>query len=335
MTATTLYFTGPREVSLRDEGIPEPDRDEVLVETAVTAVSGGTELLVYRGDVAEDTGGNESIDPFAGDFTYPLKYGYAAVGDVVAVGDDVDERWRERTVFGFNPHESHFVSDPDELVPVPNDIQSETAALLPTAETAVNLLMDGRPMIGERVVVFGAGVVGLFTASLLAEFPLERLTVVEPLASRRELAERMGADETIHPEQVDTLDTQSSPAGADLIYELTGTPDTLDDAIDAAGYDTRIVVGSWYGRKRADIDLGGFFHRGRVDLISSQVSTLAPEHRGRWTKDRRMDVAWDHLRTIETDPLITHRTSFDRAPEAYRTLDRDPEDALQVLFLFD
>ncbi|WP_423750687.1 zinc-dependent alcohol dehydrogenase [Salinirarus marinus] len=335
MRATALYFTGPRQVGVEEVAVPDPARDEVLVETSVSAVSGGTELLVYRGEAPEETDVDATIDALAGEFSYPFQYGYSAVGDVVALGADIDDRWRGRTVFAFNPHESHFTATPEQLFPVPADVSPETASLLPTAETAVTLVMDGRPMVGERVVVFGAGVVGLFTAKLLASFPLERLTVVEPVASRRRLADRMGADETFHPDRMDDVGERGDPPGVDLVYELTGCPAVLNDAIDAVGYDGRVVVGSWYGRKRADVALGEFFHRGRVDVVSSQVSTLAPDHRGRWTKSRRIQTAWEYLRRIETDRVVTHRLPFERAPDAYRELDESPDNALQVILQFE
>jgi threonine dehydrogenase-like Zn-dependent dehydrogenase len=278
---------------------------------------------------------DETIDALAGDLDYPLKYGYATVGDVTATGANVADRWHGRTVFAFNPHESHFTADPDALVPVPEDLSAATAALLPTAETATTLVMDGHPRVGERVVVFGAGMVGLVTTSVLGAFPLERLTVVEPVAHRREMAAALGADEALTPESAAEVGERGDPPGADLVYEVSGRPSTLDDAIDATGYDGRIVVGSWYGRKRAETDLGGFFHRNRIDISSSQVSTLAPELRGRWTKARRIEAAWDRLRDLETDRLVTHRVPFADAPEAYRLLDDGPENALQVLLTYD
>jgi threonine dehydrogenase-like Zn-dependent dehydrogenase len=177
--------------------------------------------------------------------------------------------------------------------------------------------------------------VGLVTTSVLAEFPLERLTVVEPVTHRREMAATLGADETLTPAEASAVGDRGDPAGADLAFELSGRPATLDDAIDAVGYDGRIVVGSWYGRKRAESDLGGFFHRNRIDISSSQVSTLAPDLRGRWTKERRLDVAWERLREVATERLVTHRIDFENAPEAYRLLDDGPENALQVLLTYE
>jgi 2-desacetyl-2-hydroxyethyl bacteriochlorophyllide A dehydrogenase len=326
----SLYFVGPRTVRVEPERIPEPDPEEVLVEARVSAVSSGTELLIYRGEMPRDLPADETIDALSGELTYPLKYGYATVGEVVACGSGVDG-WHGRTVFAFNPHESHFTAEPADLVPVPADVSPATAALLPTAETATTLVMDGHPRVGERVVVFGAGTVGLVTTSVLASFPLERLTVVEPVAHRRELAAALGADETLTPERAAQVGERGDPAGADLAYELSGQPATLDDAIDAVGYDGRIVVGSWYGHKRAETDLGGFFHRNRIDVSSSQVSTLDPELRGRWTKDRRLEAAWDRLRDVATERLVTHRIPFQDAGEAYRLLDGGPENAVQIL----
>lgn len=330
-TRRSLRFTGPRTVSIERERLPDPAPEEVVVESAVSGVSSGTELLIYRGEMPRDLPADETIDALAGDLSYPMKYGYATVGEVVALGAGVDDRWRGHRVFAFHPHESHFAATTDELIPVPDGMDAETAALLPTAETATNLVMDGHPRVGERVVVLGAGTIGLVTTSVLSTFPLERLTVVEPVRRRREIAERLGADETVPPERAASLGDRGDPPGADLAYELSGTPETLDDALDVVGYDGRIVVGSWYGRKRAETDLGGFFHRNRVDVSSSQVSTLAPDLRGRWTKERRLDAAWDRLRGIDADKLVTHRVAFENAPEAYRLLDDGPENAVQVL----
>jgi 2-desacetyl-2-hydroxyethyl bacteriochlorophyllide A dehydrogenase len=331
----SLHFVDPRTVSVERERRPDPGPEEVLVESSVSAVSSGTELLIYRGEMPRNLAADETIDALDGDLTYPLKYGYATVGEVVAIGAGVDDRWRGRRVFAFTPHESHFTATPDELIPVPEGMGAETAALLPTAETAATLVMDGRPRIGERVVVLGAGTVGLLTTSALASFPLERLTVVEPVACRRRIADRLGADETVHPDRAAGIGDQGDPPGADLAYELSGVPETLDDAIDVVGYDGRIVVGSWYGRKRAETDLGGFFHRNRIDVSSSQVSTLAPDLRGRWTKDRRLGVAWRRLRDVDADEVITHRVGFENAPEAYRLLDDGPENAVQVLLTYE
>ena len=334
MNRHSLYFTGPSEASIRPTSVRMAD-DEVLVETRVSGISAGTELLIYRGDAPTDIPADEALETLSGDLSFPLRYGYAAVGDVVDAGPAVDDVWIGRTVFGFVPHETHFAVSPAELLAVPDAIDAETMAVFPSVETATSLVLDGRPRVGEEVVVFGAGVIGLCTIAVLSSFPLARLVAVEPIENRRERARAFGADAAVAPGSLgDVLDTDAGPEGADLVYELSGRPSVLDSAVAAAGYDGRVVVGSWYGDKPATLDLGSTFHRDRISIESSQVSTLAPETRGRWSKDRRADTAIERLHDIDGASLITHRIPFEDAPEAYRLLDDDTDGALQVLLTY-
>lgn len=335
MDRRSLYFTGPYDAAVRRDTFT-PGEDEVVVETRVSAVSPGTELLVYRGEAPTDLAVDETIDALRGDLSFPLRYGYAAVGEVVATGPAVEGEWEGRSVFAFNPHESRFAARPEDLVPVPGDLSAEAMALLPSVETATSLVLDGRPRLGERVVVFGAGPVGLCTVAALSAFPLDRLLAVDPLGGRRERALALGADDAVAPDAVaDAVEPDGTDRdGADLVYELSGRPEALDDAVGVTGFDSRVVVGSWYGTKPATLDLGGSFHRDRVSIESSQVSTLAPDSRGRWTKDRRMEAALERLRTFDAESLITHRIPFEDAPTAYRLLEERPDDALQVLFTY-
>jgi threonine dehydrogenase-like Zn-dependent dehydrogenase len=284
---------------------------------------------------------DETIPSLAGDFGFPLKYGYAAVGRVVALGTDVAPEWHQQLVFVFHPHESHFVTSPAELIPVPPGVSPEEAAILPNMETAVNFLMDGGPLIGEQVVVFGQGVVGLLTTALLARFPLARLVTLDRYPLRREKSLAMGAHASLDPAAPGSLDQVSasaqasgSYAGADLTYELSGNPAALEQAIAATGFNGRVVIGSWYGRKRVNVDLGGRFHRDRVRLISSQVSTIAPEWTGRWTKSRRLDIAWHMLQQVQPTRLITHRFPIAQASQAYALLDQNPDQAIQVILTY-
>jgi 2-desacetyl-2-hydroxyethyl bacteriochlorophyllide A dehydrogenase len=332
----SLFFTAEREVAVREREVGPPGPEEVRVETTVSAVSPGTELLLYRGEAPRSMEADSTLPAFGDDdLSYPLRYGYAAVGDVTAVGDAVSDDWLDETVFGFNPHESAFLAETDDLIRVPDDCAPEQAAFLPTAETAVNFVMDGRPVVGERVAVFGQGLVGLTTTALLAEFPLASLVTVETVPERRELSLGVGADESIPPTTVPDTLAPGDGTGVDLAYELSGNPQALDDAVGATGYDGRIVVGSWYGTKRADLGLGGRFHRERIDITSSQVSTIDPDLRGRWDTDRRLSVAWDHLADLPVDDLVTHRLPLPEADTAYETLDTAPESAVGILFTYD
>lgn len=324
-----------------EESLKAPTGDQVLVETLVSAVSAGTELLIYRGEWPPNLPVDESIPALQGAFQYPLKYGYACVGRVLQVGSKVDPSWTGQLVFAFNPHESHFLSRPDDLVPLPSDLPPERAGLLPNMETAVAFVMDGRPLIGERVVVFGQGVVGLLTTALLSRFSLGGLYALDRFPMRRDRSLALGADSAFDPADplaMDSLMTfleMERGGGADLTYELSGNPAALDQAISITGFGGRVVVGSWYGAKRADIDLGGKFHRGRIKLISSQVSTIEPELSGRWTKKRRLNLAIGMLRKLNTLDLISHRFPISNADEAYALLAQNPEDALQVVLTYE
>jgi threonine dehydrogenase-like Zn-dependent dehydrogenase len=202
-------------------------------------------------------------------------------------------------------------------------------------ETAVNFVMDGRPLIGERVAVFGQGIVGLLTTALLVRFPLSALISLDRYPNRRQASRQVGADITHDPTEEGVLQTMRGQDGVDLAYELSGNPAGLVDALEVVGFAGRVVIGSWYGQKRTDLNLGGRFHRSRIRLISSQVSTLAPELRGRWDKARRFDVAWAMIRQVKPERLITQRIPFEQAERAYTLLDCHPEQAIQVLLDYE
>ena len=200
-------------------------------------------------------------------------------------------------------------------------------------ETAVNFTLDGQPRIGERVAVLGQGIVGLLTTALLAQFPLEHLVTLDRYALRRQASLELGAEASLDPTDPQTPAHlgQLLPGGADLCYELTGAPVALDQAIAMTGFDGRVIVGSWYGQKRAHLDLGGRFHRSRIRLISSQVSSLAPELTGRWSKARRFEVAWEMLRRVQPARWITQRIPLKDAAQAYQLIDEHPEQTIQVV----
>ncbi len=339
MIRQTLFFLQPRQVEVRNEEMSEPGPGEALVDTVLSGISSGSELMVYTGEFPERMAIDSNIGALAGSrFTYPLKYGYSAVGRVSRLGPDVGESWRDRSVFSFQPHQSHFLAQISDLYPLPEGISPDQAVFLPNLETAVSLVMDGRPLIGETAVVFGQGIVGLLTTALLSTFPLGSLVTLDAYPRRRELSRKLGAHESFDPAHPGTpsrlVDTLAAHSGADLVYELTGNPAALNLAIEACGFTGRIVVGSWYGQRQANINLGGKFHRARMKLISSQVSNLSPELTGRWNKARRLEVTWQWLRKIDPVRFITRRFPLAQAGEAYRLLDEDPSEELQIVFTY-
>lgn len=341
MQRYSLYFEGPGRVAVRAEALPAPGPGQLLIQTLFSAISPGTEMLVYRDQFPREVAVDATIAALAGTFAYPLKYGYAAVGRVAALGAGVPPEWAGRLVLAFHPHESHFLAEPAAVLPVPPGLAPEVATLLPNMETAVVLMLDGAPLTGEQVVVYGQGIVGLLLTGLLARLPLARLTTLDRHPRRRLASETLGAHASLDPAAAETLGHLRSltpgpgaPPGADLTFEISGHPGALDQAIAVTGFHGRVVIGSWYGRKKVELDLGGDFHRSRMRLVSSQVSSLAPELTGRWTKARLLGLAWQLLRDLQPDFLITHTMPLAEAAAAYDLLDQRPGEAIQVLLQY-
>jgi 2-desacetyl-2-hydroxyethyl bacteriochlorophyllide A dehydrogenase len=327
-----IYFTAPGQVEVRQATLPPLAQGQVLVETICSAISPGTEMLVYRGQFPKDLA--DAHDTLSSGLGYPTPYGYATVGKVVKISKDMRHRWLGRLVFAFQPHTSHFVATPDELFPLPEGMSPETACFLPSMETAVNFVQDAAPILGERALVFGQGIIGLLTAALLAEFPLASLVTCDCYPLRRDASLALGASATLDPNEPGFREHIRNllPSGTDLSLELSGSPAALDDAIALTGFGGRVVIGSWYGEKKVTLDLGGAFHRSRIKLIASQVSTLSSQLSARWDKPRRIEVAWDALRHIQPGKWITHHFPLERASEAYKLLDERPQETIQVIF---
>jgi len=248
----TLFFTAPKKIEVRETSLPSPKDDEVLVSTICSAISAGTEMLVYRGQFPQL---KDAHDGVSSELQFPLAYGYACVGKITTIGKSVNSNWLNRFVFAFQPHSSHFVTKPEFLISIPDSLTPEIACFLPNMETAVNLVQDGAPIIGERVLVLGQGVVGLLTASLLNEFPLESLVVVDRFELRRNALQVEGQRSKVKSLTPDDLRPFDKTQGRlstldffDLTFELSGSPSALNDAIELTTFSGRIVIGSWYGQ---------------------------------------------------------------------------------------
>ena len=326
--AQQLWFTDPHQVEVRDQVLPPLKSGEVLIKTECSAVSAGTELLVYRGQIPTDMPLDANLESLQQQPTYPLQYGYASVGRIIQAGANVDQHWLGKRVFAFQPHSSYFIATPANLIPVPDDISAEAAVFLANMETAVNLVQDGSPGLGEQVVVLGQGIVGLLLSGLLAQYPLAQLMAADGIENRRQRGLTLGVDQTFNPlvpAEVRNLKQQLSStniSGADLIYEVSGAPKALNLAIELSGFTSRIVIGSWYGNKSAAIALGGDAHRNRLKITTSQVSSIAPELSGRWDKARRFEVTWKLIRELKPETLITHSFSLSDAAKLYQILDQ-------------
>ncbi|MDP2380205.1 MAG: zinc-binding alcohol dehydrogenase, partial [Pseudohongiella sp.] len=234
----------------------------------------------------------------------------------------------------FQPHASHFLANPDQLIVIPDDIPADAAVFLANMETAVSLVQDGAPMLGEQLVVLGQGIVGLLLSGILAQYPLTSLVTLDSYERRRAMSLTLGATASFDPRtgMGDLRRLLHGTKGADLIYEVSGVPEALNGAISLSGFDSRVVIGSWYGNKAAVIALGGDAHRNRLKISTSQVSSLAPNLSARWDKTRRFGVAWQMIRQLCPQQLITHRYPLDDARLLYQGLDKNPDQVLQAVF---
>lgn len=293
-------------------------------------------MLYFRGEAPADVDG--PVDAFSGPPRYPMPYGYCVVGVVEAVGDTGDDAvrdaWLGRRVFAFHPHAERFTIPRERLIPLPVSLTDEDAVFLPNMETAVGLIHDASPIPGERVLVFGLGVVGLLTGALLGDYIDS--TGVDPYPLRRQEAEAIGFRRALPPDgpALHERFRSTNSDGADLSIEVSGNPVALDQSLALTAYAGRIIIGSWYGARPVELRLGERFHRAKQSIISSQVSAIAPRLSGRWTKQRRFDVAIEALHRIRPTRLITHRIPIERAVDAYSLLAEDPGSALQVVFTY-
>ena len=330
-SARALYFTAPRVVEIRQLPLSRSDEgaDSASYEIDVTAmaISAGTELLIYRGQQPTGLAADDSIASLEGGLDYPLRYGYSAVGRVVH-GPDAGRR-----VFTFHPHQDRAIVAASHCLPLPESLSDEDATLLPLVETAIALVHDASPRYGEVALVVGLGVVGLLATRLLLDSGVDAVIAVEPRPERRALAEQLGC-RAVHPEDSrSAVEAATAGRGVDLAIEASGAPAGLQTGIDSLAFGGALVVASWYGTQPTAIDLGAAFHRKRLQIRSSQVSTIDPALSGRWDKARLLSVAQRAAERLEPRQYVTHRFRLDDAPEAYRLLDRGEEDVLQVLLL--
>lgn len=329
-----LWFPRAREVEIRPEQLPELGAGDVQVRALASGISHGTEMLVYRGQVPHDLA--LDLPTLRGSFGFPVKYGYASVGRVVATGGAVQRLHEGDAVFCLHPHQNEYIVPESLATSLPPDLKPELGVFLANLETAVNVMLDAAPRLGERVLVFGLGVVGLLLVQLLRRAGAALVLCVDPLAARRALALSLGADRALAPdEQVEQcVRDLTNGLGADLVLEASGHPAALNQALDCVCFQGSVIVSSWYGTKPVTLDLGKAFHRGRVRLVSSQVGGIDPSLRPRWGQERRLALACDLLKELRLAPLISQRVPFRLARDAYALVDEHPEQVVQVILTY-
>ncbi|MDQ6674136.1 MAG: zinc-binding alcohol dehydrogenase [Chloroflexota bacterium] len=335
-TGVSVWFSSARAVDVRPESVAEVGPHEVRVEATASAISHGTEMLVFRGQVPE--GLELDLPTLRGSFDFPIKYGYASAGRVVETGADVRCLRPGDPVFVHHPHQSTYVVPAEMPVRLPDALAADPTlgVFLANIETAANIVIDAAPRLGERVAVFGQGVIGLLITQLLRRTGVSQIVVVEPVARRRELARQVGADVALDAKEdvVRAMRELTDGAGVDLAIEASGSAGVLDVALEALAFGGTCVVCSWYGTKPVQLRLGGAFHRRRLRIVSSQVSTIDAALQPRWTHQRRLSLARNLLPELELGSLISHRIPVEQAAEAYALVDQHADQTVQVILTY-
>jgi threonine dehydrogenase-like Zn-dependent dehydrogenase len=297
-----FWLRSPGEGEIRSATLPDPGPDEVLVRTRYSGISRGTETLVFAGGVPASQHAAMRAPFQEGDFPGPVKYGYLNVG-VVEHGPS---RLLGRTVFCLYPHQTAYVVPASAVIAVPDGVPPARAVLAGTVETAVNALWDAAPLVGDRITVVGAGMVGCCVAALLARFPGVRVQLVDADPARASVAGALGVEFAL-------------PADAarrrDLVVHASATSAGLQRSLDLLAPEGTVIELSWYGDRAVNLSLGGSFHSGRLSIRSSQVGTVSPARRASRTFADRLALALDLLHDPAFDALITGASPFEELPD--------------------
>jgi 2-desacetyl-2-hydroxyethyl bacteriochlorophyllide A dehydrogenase len=327
--ARAVQFVAPREVEVREVELPAPAEGQLLVATEWSGISSGTELLAYRGEVDPELPLDETLGVLAGTFTYPFRYGYSAVGRVAHPAGPFQEG---QLVFAFHPHQDRFVIDAADAVAV-DGLEGRVATMYPMVETALQVSLDAAPRLGEVVVVTGLGAVGILVAALLGRTGAAVLGS-EPEPARRAAAGRFGVRALAPDAVAAAVADQTGGRGADLVVEASGNPQALASALGLLAHEATALVCSWYGTRPVPLPLGGAFHRRRLAIRGTQVSTIPAALGARWDRARRGELAWRLLRELPVAVLCTHAFPFEAAAEAYASTDRKQDGLIHAALAY-
>ena len=319
-----LWFVAPRQVELRPIAIPDVGSGEARVRVMCSGVSSGTETLAFRGELPPDLPIDENIGALAGTFEYPFRYGYSCVGRIDALGPDVDGFELGDVVFAFQPHQERFVAPVSALTHV-DGLEPRLGVFLPYVETALQVTLDAGSVLAETVVVSGLGVLGLLVAMLVQRAGGD-VVAIEPQTWRRSLATDLGID------AVAPGDAAHHASGVPLVIECSGNPAALDTALTLLGHEGTALVASWYGTNPVTLALGGAFHRRRLTIRSTQVSTIPAAMANRWTHRRRLTEAVALARDLPLTRLATDTMPFERAGEGYERVDAAEPGVIHMAF---
>lgn len=302
-----FWLHSPGRGEIRSVTLPPPEVNEVLVRTRFSGISRGTETLVFRGGVPPSQHRSMRAPFQEGDFPGPVKYGYLNVG-VVEAGPPA---LLGRTVFCLYPHQSRYVVPADAVVPVPDAVPPGRAVLAGTVETAVNALWDAAPLIGDRIAIVGAGMIGCAVAGVLARFPGARVQLVDADPERAGVAEAFGVGFALPGD---------ATGGCDLLIHASATADGLARSLELLAPEGTVIELSWYGDRQVSVPLGESFHSRRLTVRSSQVGAVSPARRERRSFADRLALSLELLTDPTFDTLISGESDFEELPDVLAQL---------------
>jgi threonine dehydrogenase-like Zn-dependent dehydrogenase len=313
--ATAFWITASHKGDFREEALPEPGPADVMVRTRYSALSRGTEALVFRGEVPPSEYKRMRAPFQAGDFPAPVKYGYINVGEVECGPAELVGR----LVFCLYPHQTRFVVPAADVLPLPQDLPPGRAVLAANLETAVNGLWDLSLNIGDRIAVVGGGAVGCLVAWLAGQIPGCQVQLIDTNPGRAEIADALGVGFAL---------PEDAKPDADRVVHCSGSANGLATALRSAGFEATVLEMSWYGMQVVAVPLGEAFHAQRLCLRSSQVGAVAPAQRPRWSYRRRLALALDLLVDPVLDCLITDESPFEALPTVLARLADAPGESI-------
>jgi threonine dehydrogenase-like Zn-dependent dehydrogenase len=306
MGERAFWITGPSRGEIRDTPAGEPEPGAVIVTAVASAISRGTEALVFEGRVPQSQYSVMRCPFQEGMFPSPVKYGYASVGVIEGSG---------ARVFCLYPHQDRYAVPADACIPIPDDVPDHRAALAANMETAVNAMWDAAPRVGDRIAVVGGGVVGCLVAALCARLPGVSVELVDVDPARAQIAARLGVGFAL---------PGAAAGDCDLVVHASGAPAGLTTALDLAGFEATVLEMSWYGDQLVPAPLGEAFHSRRLTLRASQVGHVAPSRRARHSRRDRLILALSLLCDPVFDCLLTGRSAFDDLPATMARLAAAP-----------
>ena len=313
--ARALWITGPGNAEIREEHLPEPGEDEVLVRTIHSAISRGTESLVFRGEVPPSEYRRMRAPFQDGDFPGPVKYGYINVG-VIEHGP---QALLGRTVFCLFPHQTRYVVPATAVEPLPHGLPPRRAVLAANLQAALNGIWDAAPRAGDRIAVVGAGTLGCLAAWLASGYPGCEVELVELNPAKAAVAHALG---------VEFKSPRDATREADVVLHASGTSEGLTTALGLAGFEATVTELSWFGDRQVNVPLGEAFHSQRLRLESSQVASISAAQRARWTQQRQMQLVFRLLGDSRLEALITGESAFEALPGMLESLSGEPGDTL-------